>query len=309
MKTTSVTGPGLLIGIPTLGRPVPFDWAMSFKSMSPPINMNSTIQVIKGKAVADARQEMAENAVKIGAKYLFFIGDDTVCPSHTLRQLLYRLENDPSVGVVGGVYCAKCDPSYPLVFRGNGAGSYWDWKIGEYFEVTGLGMDCTLIRTEVFQKLSKPWFKTVDGDQFLDGVNQCESWTEDLYFFHKLSEELPEVKVYCDATVICDHWDVFQDPPRAYTLPVDSLPRRQMVVAKGKRKALLLGYKEVPAVPFDEEFTYVAFAQDESFPSDYRGRYNQMPFGSQEFDQVRIHPDAFKDFGELEMSEVKRVQK
>ena len=189
MKEIKVTGPGLLIGIPTLGRPVPFDWAMAFKSMNPPINMNSTIHIVKGKPVADARQEIAENAVKIDAKYLFFIGDDTVCPGHTLRQLLYRIENNPNLDVVGGVYCAKCDPSYPLVFRGNGQGAYWDWKIGEFFEVTGLGMDCTLIRTETLKRLSKPWFKTVDGDQFLDGINKAESWTEDLWFFNKLFKE------------------------------------------------------------------------------------------------------------------------
>lgn len=309
MKEYKVTGPGLLIGIPTLGRPVPFDWAMAFKSMNPPINMNSTIHIIKGKPVADARNEIAKNAIAIGAKYLFFLGDDVVCPGHTIRQLLYRLENDPSVDVVGGVYCAKCDPSYPLVFRGNGQGTYWDWKIGEYFEVSGLGMDCTLIRTELFTKLSEPWFKTVDGDQFLDGINKCESWTEDLWFFEKMRKESPDSKVYCDGTVICEHWDVYGDPPRGYTLPIDSLPRRQIVVQPEKKKCLLLGYREVPENPTDEEYTYVTYGDSEEFPLDYRGAYNQMPFETKGFDRVNIHPSLWNKFGILEFEEAKRVQK
>ena len=60
--------------------------------------------------------------------------------------------------------------------------SYWDWKIGEFFECSGLGMDCTLIRCSVFEKLTKPYFLTVDKDLTVDGKNNIEAWTEDLYF-------------------------------------------------------------------------------------------------------------------------------
>lgn len=304
MKEIKSAGPGLVVGIPTLGRPVPLDWAMAFKSMNPPINYNSTIHLVKGKPVDEAREEIAENAVKIGAKYLFFIGDDVVCPSHTLRQLLYRLENNHSIGCVGGVYCAKCDPSYPLVFRGNGQGSYWDWKVGEFFEVTGLGMDCNLIRVSMLEKMSKPWFKTVDGDQFMDGVNKAESWTEDLWFYDKMKKEVPEYKLYCDATVICEHWDIYNE--RAYTLPVDSLPRRQLVVDAKKKKCLLVGYDELPDKTQDEQYTFVA-VHDGDVKCDYRVDYGALPFDEKEFDKVMIHPSVglqIKDYKELQ-----RVQK
>lgn len=304
MKEIKSAGPGLVVGIPTLGRPVPLDWAMAFKSMNTPINYNSTIHLVKGKPVDEAREEIAENAVKIGAKYLFFIGDDVVCPSHTLRQLLYRLENNHSIGCVGGVYCAKCDPSYPLVFRGNGQGSYWDWKVGEFFEVTGLGMDCNLIRVSMLEKMSKPWFKTVDGDQFMDGVNKAESWTEDLWFYDKMSREVPEYKLYCDATVICEHWDIYNE--RAYTLPVDSLPRRQLVVDAKKKKCLLVGYDELPDKTQDEQYTFVA-VHDGDVKCDYRVDYGALPFDEKEFDKVMIHPSVglqIKDYKELQ-----RVQK
>jgi intein/homing endonuclease len=43
-------------------------------------------------------------------------------------------------------------------------------------------MDCILIRTDVFKKLSEPWFETVDEDQYLDAVPNAEQWTEDLFF-------------------------------------------------------------------------------------------------------------------------------
>lgn len=302
MKEHKNTGPGLVVGIPTLGRPVPLDWAMAFKSMNPPINYNSTIHLVKGKPVDEARQEIAENALKVGAKYLFFVGDDVVCPGHTLRQLIYRLENNPSIGCVGGVYCAKCDPSFPLVFRGNGRGAYWDWKIGEFFEVSGLGLDCNLIRVEMLEGMTRPWFKTIDGDQFLDGINSCESWTEDLYFYKKMADET-KYKLYCDGTVICEHWDIYNE--RVYTLPMDSLPRRQLVVSKEKQKCLMVGYEALPDNTQDEQFTFVAI-NDGEVHCDYRVDYSALPFDDKEFHKVMVSPSV--NLRSIDVKELQRVQ-
>src|SRR5271156_3524054 len=114
MKVIQHAGPGLVVGLPTLGRPVPLDWAFAFKSLNPPINYNTTFQIVKGQEIGAARQAIAEFAVEKEAKYLFFLGDDVVIPPHTIKQLIYRLDQDTSIDVVGGVYCTKCDPSNPL---------------------------------------------------------------------------------------------------------------------------------------------------------------------------------------------------
>ena len=110
---------------------------------------------MKGKPVDEARQEIAENAVKIGAKYLFFVGDDVVCPGHTFRQLIYRMENNPSIGVCGGVYCAKCDPSYPLVLEEMEKAHIGIGRLVNFSKSPGLGMDCTLIRVYILETLSQ----------------------------------------------------------------------------------------------------------------------------------------------------------
>lgn len=298
------SGPGLIIGIPTLGRPVPLEWAFAFKSLNPPINYSVNIHVVRGKPVADARNEIAENALKVGAKYIFFLGDDVVVPGHTLRQLIFRLENNPTIDVVGGVYCAKADPAYPLVFRGNGQGAYWDWKIGEFFEVTGLGMDCTLIRTSILEKMSKPWFVSVDIDRSLDGINSAEQWTEDLYFLKKAADEIENFKVYCDGTVICEHWDVYGNPARYYSLPLDSLPMRQLITKK-RKKILLVGENAVTVL--DPLVEYVKYGNFEG--ADYRGTYESMPFESGEFDEVIIGSLALIIMDSPAHMEIERVQK
>ena len=229
-------GPGLLIGIPTLGRPVSLEWAFSFKAMNPPINFNTNFSIVKGKEVAEARNMIVQQAQEQGAKYLFFLGDDVVVPPHGLRQLIYRLENNDSMDVVGGVYCSKCEPAAPLIFREFGQGSYWNWKVGEFFKVKGLGMDCTLIRMSVFEKLSQPFFKTIDTDSYLDGQMAAEMWTEDLYFFNKVQNEI-NCSVFCDASVLCEHIDVYNN--KIYKLPLDSLPMRQRLIKKAKKRLII----------------------------------------------------------------------
>lgn len=271
---------GLLIGIPTLGRLQPLQWGLAFKSLNCPINYNANTMVIYGNPVDIARNKIAECAIEQGAKYLFFLGDDVVPPGHTLKQLIYRMEQNPQLGVVGGVYCSKCIPSAPLVFRELGTGSYWDWHVGEYFEVAGLGMDCTLIRTEVLKKLSKPWFKTVDQDQYLDGVNHADTWTEDLYFLKKVAEET-DYKIFCDGGVICEHYD----GNTAYKLPIDSIPMSRLPVGKTKR-ALDIGCGYINRAEQFPEHELIRYDINEECKPDYRGDFKILPFASNEFDLI-----------------------
>jgi len=273
-------GIGLLIGIPTLYRPVTIEWALALRGQTPPINYNANMMIVPGQQVAAARNRICEEAIKLNTRYVFFVGDDTEPPLHALKQFIFRMENDPTLGVVGGIYCSKSEPPAPLVFRGNGSGSYWDWKIGEYFEVSGLGMDCTLIRTEILKKLPKPWFKTIDKDDFLDNRNFAEMWTEDLYFCKNVLDNT-EYKIFADATVMCKHWDSINH--RAYELPPNSLPMRRLV-STGTKKILDIGcggvYREDP----DGEVTRVDI-REECQP-DFRCDIRQLPFDNGSFDII-----------------------
>jgi hypothetical protein len=292
-------GPTLMIAIPTLGRPVPLQWALNFKSMNPPINYNCDFNIVYGREIGEARNSLAKAAIARDCKYLFFLGDDVVAPPHTLRQLIYRMENHPGCDVVGGVYCAKGDPPAPLVFNGNGVGSYWDWKIGEFFECTGLGMDCTLIRTEVFAKLEEPYFCTVDKDSHADGVPAAESWTEDLYFCKKVTDA--GGKIFCDGAIICEHHDVYAK--KAWVLPGDSLPMRQKGVVKDKR-CVLLG---PPLSLADETFDVTRCTEASDPTADYRVSYGDLPFEENQFDFTVLHEHVL-DVMKL-MPELRRVTK
>jgi hypothetical protein len=292
-------GPTLMIAIPTLGRPVPLQWALNFKSMNPPVNYNCDFNIIFGKEIGLARNALAKAAIDRKCKYLFFLGDDVVAPPHALRQLIYRMENQPNVDIVGGVYCAKADPAAPLVFVENGAGSYWDWKIGEFFSCSGLGMDCTLIRVSLFEKITEPWFETIDNDSHIDGIAAAEAWTEDLRFCHKAREV--GAGIWCDASVICEHHDVYAG--KKWELPKDSLPMRQKGVVKDK-KCLMLG----PKIPLnDESYDIIRCSTENDLGTDYRLSFDNLPFERDQFD-FTVVSEPILDF-ERHLPEWKRVTK
>ena len=264
---------GLTVGIPTLGRPLCMEWANAWKSLSPPMNYNMRVVQEWNKPVAVARNSIAKAALEQDSKYIFFLGDDVVVPYHTLRQLIYKLEMNPQIGLVSGIYCSKTDPAYPLVFRGNGKGSYWNWKLGEFFEVTGVGMDCALIRTKIFKELSEPWFETVDDDDFLEGISNAESWTEDLFMCNKLLEET-EWKIFADATVICEHWDAVSRT--CWTLPHDSYPVQEV---ENPKKMLDLGCGPVHW-HFEGEGRPLRVDIREEVEPDFRADIRNLPFAS-----------------------------
>lgn len=293
------SGPGLVIGIPTLGRPVPLDWALALKSMNTPINFSVNFHLVKGREVAEARNDIVRFALEKDAKYLFFLGDDVVPPSHTIKQFITRMEQDPTIGIIGGVYVNKDDHPAPLVFRGNGQGSYWDWKVGEFFEVTGLGMDCNLIRVDVLKALKADWFKTVDVEEYIDGKNKAETWTEDLYFYKRVAEET-SFRIMCDGAIICAHWDVYSN--KSYTLPPDSLPMRRKVVEKDK-KVLIIGERlNINPEEIDQFDITTAGPQEQA---DYRTSINFLPFAGDTFDWILVNDPSFN----TDVSEYLRVLK
>ena len=309
MSLLGKPGVGLTIGIPTLGRPVSLEWATSFKGLNPPINFKSFIAQIYGQHVAIARNAIVRAAIKQGSKYLFFLSDDVIVPPHTLRQFIFRMEHDEKLGVVGGVYCSKSNPPFPLVFQGNGNSSYWDWKIGEYFPVTGLGMDCTMIRVELLKEMSlkagewvdkdteeirepeRPldyapndyeWFETVDEDEFLDGTNNAVQWTEDLRFLDKVAKT--DWSIYCDSMVIAEHYEITTG--QKFNLPADSNPMRHGKTEPEKKIILDLGCgTSTPAALFEEGQVIRVDIREEVNP-DYRCDLRQLLFGNDYADIV-----------------------
>lgn len=298
--TTYPTRTGLMIGVPLSGNPLVPEWAFAFHALHPPMDYNVEYAMVKGKPVDEARNQIARVAQEKKIKYLFFIDEDVTPPAHAIRQLIYHLEHFPKVAVAGGIYCHKSYPQMPMVFRGNGAGPFWDWKIGEVFECSGLGMGCAMIRVDALKDIESPWFKTVDSvEAYMNGIPQGEIWTEDLYFCEKLAKA--GWQIIADGGLLPDHWDAKTGTP--YNLPPHSKPLQRPNVPQGTKKIVDLGCGKENESYHTEEGTVLRVDLREEVHPDFRCDLRILPFANKEFDIV-FSSHTLEHFERLEVPKV-----
>jgi hypothetical protein len=210
---------GLILGLPMGREAVRREWAHAMMTIGWPLGMTIMHSVVTNKAISEARNLICQQALEVGAKYIWFVDDDTVPPSSSIRMLMYQLDQHLDAIAVGGIYCGKTNPTTPMVFKDFGQGSTWDWKVGETFECDAIGTGCFLIRTELLKQLPYPWFRTIDvvSEDAEHTQLQC---TDDFYFC-KLAK-VAGLKILAHGGVLCHHWDMMTG--EVYKLPEDSLP-------------------------------------------------------------------------------------
>jgi len=139
-------------------------------------------------------------------KYVLTIEEDNLPPSNGILKLL---ESIGEYDVVGGLYWGKGDDGFPMIY-GN-PDDPTDFKpqtpkSGELQEANGLGMGFNLFKLDMFRKIERPWFKTVQGRQE-DGTDI--GLTQDMYFYKKAKKA--GYKFACDNNVLVGHYDSRND--------------------------------------------------------------------------------------------------
>jgi hypothetical protein len=203
---------GAVLGLPMNKKVIRREWAQAMMTMSWPLGLSVLVHTVFDSPIAQAREYICEEAVKLGAKYVWFVDDDTVPPQNALLQLTYALDQDSDAGMISGIVCSKTKPTLPILYKTLGQGTYWDWTVGEVFPVEGIGCACTLIRLSVLERLSRPWFKTTETADKIEG--------EDIHFCRKLGEA--GGKILAHGGVLCKHWNT--DTGEVFELPADSKP-------------------------------------------------------------------------------------
>ena len=195
----------------------PVEMVTAISMQSWPTNTNMLLLNLYGMDTDAGRIKAVKQALEMNMKYIWFVDDDTVPPNDAGRQLLYLLEqHGPETGgkvmVAGGIYCTRSSPPEPIVYAESGAGSHWNWKVGETFKCWGLGTGCMMINLDVFTHLPEPWFQT---------TMSCEKKeTDDLYFCQRVADAGFEVMAH--GGVLCHHYDL--ERGAIYMLPRKSGP-------------------------------------------------------------------------------------
>lgn len=162
---------------------------------------------IGGEKVDVARNYLIEQALESGAKYLLFIGEDTVLPYNGFKVLHETAEANPDC-VVTGVYYIKCSDAMIMVRNG-------DWITipnvdpGQLIEAWQTGMDAMMIPISLLQKMKEeapdlPF--TCIGSQVEGPKGTIPFIGEDNFFVHRLHKRGTKLLVNTD--VQCLHMDL-----------------------------------------------------------------------------------------------------
>lgn len=137
------------------------------------------------------------------AKYLFFIGDDTVLPYDAFEKLHATCEANPG-HIAVGVYYIKCAHAMISVKQGNHI-VVPDVSPGQVFEAWQSGMDCMLIPVETLRRMYSE-----DPDLpfccIANGIEDIPFVGEDNFFLHRCRKS--GVKVFVNTDVQCLHMDM-----------------------------------------------------------------------------------------------------
>ncbi len=240
----------VLVGIPTYGM-IDADFLVNMITITTPVNTTLRLHVVRGKPVDVACNEIVEKALELNSKYVYFREDDVLTPPGALERL-FAVDED----IVAAVCCSKQKPPFPIVFREYGGGPYTGWydKVGIPVQVVGTGLGATLIRTDVFREIPKPWFKTISGVTEICGV-KIDRMTQDLYFCFKALRY--GFDIWVDTGTLCAHKDVYTgtiyffdpilklpawieegDTKARYGVPAKRHKRAQPLTVEEKEKAL-----------------------------------------------------------------------
>jgi len=159
---------------------------------------------IGGEKVDVARNYLIEQALASGAKYMLFIGEDTVLPYDGFKVLHETAEKNPDA-VVTGVYYIKCSDAMIMVRN-------QDWITipnvdpGQLIEAWQTGMDVMMIPISLLKKMKEeapdlPF--TCIGNNINDEIPFIG---EDNFFVHRLHKRGTKLLVNTD--VQCLHMDL-----------------------------------------------------------------------------------------------------
>ena len=162
---------------------------------------------IGGEKVDVARNYLIEQALESGAKYLLFIGEDTVLPYDGFKVLHKTAEENPGC-VVTGVYYIKCSDAMIMV-RHNDWITIPNVDPGQLIEAWQTGMDVMLIPIEILKQMKEeePELPFCCIGNNIDGPKGLIPFIgEDNFFVHRLHKRGTKLLVNTD--VQCLHMDL-----------------------------------------------------------------------------------------------------
>nr|MBQ4455685.1 hypothetical protein [Clostridia bacterium] len=196
----------VLIAVPTFENIYP-DVFKSIYDLQKPKGVETEFEYIRGYDCATARNRIVITAQNMKADYVLMIDNDTILPSDALINL-FEDQQDVVLGYYahrnneneyGGLtnWCKLGEFNYTWQYSGKECKALLD-NGHTLVHLHGGGMGCAFIKTDVFDRISYPWYDWVNYSDEHRGM-----LSEDLYFCEQCKHK--HIKIYGDTRVKCGH--------------------------------------------------------------------------------------------------------
>jgi GT2 family glycosyltransferase len=166
-----------------------------------PKNTRLTYHLIGSSLVYEARESIAKYAIENNCEYVLYLDSDMVPPTDMIVKMVNIFDLRPEAGMVTGMAFKRIPPFQPCFYTKLAYDtqkmepileSPIDWPAtAGLIEIQGAGMACSMIKTEIFKQIPKPWFFPLPG------------LGEDLTFCLKAKQK--GVKMYVDTSIDVGH--------------------------------------------------------------------------------------------------------
>lgn len=186
---------------------IPAKVALSHWNLIFPPNQGVYRMLCLGMEVGDAYSQAIESILAHPDlstwEYILTLEHDNVPPPDGVLKLIERMEANPHLSCIGGLYWTKFEGGVPQIW-GDPNDPVVNFRPqppvpGQLVECCGTGMGFNLFRLSMFkdERLRKPWFKTLAGSE---GVG-----TQDLYFWGDARKHGYRCAIDCG--VLVGHYD------------------------------------------------------------------------------------------------------
>ena len=146
----------ILIAVPCMDQ-VPAQFAQSLATLTKVDICVVAFQI--GSLIYTSRENLAAEAIRRGADYVFWLDSDMIFAPDTLQRMLADIEQAGDGAIITGLYFRRVAPFTPTLFETlkieNDVSTWTDFKEipEEKFEVEGCGFGCVLTPTECFMDI------------------------------------------------------------------------------------------------------------------------------------------------------------
>jgi len=181
-------------------------------NLMPPMNQRFMRMFLIGMEVGEAYNAAVETILAHPElskwKYMVTLEDDNMPPPDGLINLYKGMDQ---FDVVGGPYWTKGEGGQPMIY--GDPKSFPKSFIPQVpqaeeglQECNGLGMGFNCFKIDIFRKVPRPWFKTLQ--QYTPGQG-AQVYTQDLYFFQEAAK--CGFRFACDTRIKVGHFDANND--------------------------------------------------------------------------------------------------